>query len=150
MTYLTNQLEVLYQHKTTCPYLGETADAPDTLYLPALFIQMSLLDHSYLSGHRQHRLAHLQLGIIVSGYVWAEGTEGTVQVSTRTVHTQTMFTQYIVHLPMVKDNTRQYSIVCRTFLIIYASRTVRIILFNRSYTQSLLLSRPTCYHSTFC
>ncbi|XP_025080939.1 myoglobin-like isoform X1 [Pomacea canaliculata] len=35
--------------------------------------KMPLLDHQHLQGHRQKRLAHLQLTIIASGYVWQHG-----------------------------------------------------------------------------
>lgn len=38
--------------------------------------QMPLLDWMQLTGHRQKRLAHLQLTIIASGYVWQNGDKG--------------------------------------------------------------------------
>ncbi|XP_076452058.1 myoglobin-like [Babylonia areolata] len=39
-------------------------------------LQMALLDWTRLEGHRQQRLAHLQLIIITMGYVWQDGDEG--------------------------------------------------------------------------
>ncbi|XP_060065387.1 myoglobin-like [Ylistrum balloti] len=38
--------------------------------------KMPVLDHSRLSGHRQLQLAHLQLSILVNGYVWQDGDHG--------------------------------------------------------------------------
>ncbi|XP_076453604.1 myoglobin-like [Babylonia areolata] len=43
-------------------------------------LQMPLLDWARLEGHRQQRLAHLQLGIITMGYVWQDGDEGAAKV----------------------------------------------------------------------
>ncbi|XP_069125041.1 myoglobin-like isoform X1 [Argopecten irradians] len=37
---------------------------------------MPVVDHSRLCGHRQLRLAHLQLSVIVNGYVWQDGDHG--------------------------------------------------------------------------
>ncbi|XP_064605266.1 indoleamine 2,3-dioxygenase 2-like [Liolophura sinensis] len=34
---------------------------------------LPVLDHTVLRGHRQKRLAHLQLSLMTSGYVWQEG-----------------------------------------------------------------------------
>nr|P51537.2 RecName: Full=Myoglobin [Haliotis madaka]AAB31096.1 myoglobin [Haliotis madaka]BAA09586.1 indoleamine dioxygenase-like myoglobin [Haliotis madaka]BAI22679.1 myoglobin [Haliotis discus] len=41
--------------------------------------EMPLLDQSKLAGYRQKRLAHLQLVLITSGYLWQEGEGGAVQ-----------------------------------------------------------------------
>lgn len=41
---------------------------------------MPLLDHQHLQGHRQKRLAHLQLTIIASGYVWQHGDKDASKV----------------------------------------------------------------------
>ncbi|XP_048259225.1 myoglobin-like isoform X1 [Haliotis rufescens] len=41
--------------------------------------EMPLLDHSKLAGYRQKRLAHLQLVLITSGYMWQEGDAGVVE-----------------------------------------------------------------------
>nr|Q01966.2 RecName: Full=Myoglobin [Haliotis diversicolor]BAA18961.1 IDO-like myoglobin [Haliotis diversicolor]CAA48412.1 myoglobin [Haliotis diversicolor] len=41
--------------------------------------EMPLLDSSKLAGYRQKRLAHLQLVLITSGYLWQEGEGGAVQ-----------------------------------------------------------------------
>lgn len=41
---------------------------------------MPLLDHQRLQGHRQKRLAHLQLTIIASGYVWQHGDKDASKV----------------------------------------------------------------------
>nr|BAD27565.1 molluscan indoleamine 2,3-dioxygenase like protein I [Haliotis diversicolor]BAD27567.1 molluscan indoleamine 2,3-dioxygenase like protein I [Haliotis diversicolor] len=41
--------------------------------------EMPLLDHSRLTGYRQKRLAHMQLVLITSGYLWQEGDAGVVQ-----------------------------------------------------------------------
>ncbi|CAI9738905.1 indoleamine 2,3-dioxygenase 2 [Octopus vulgaris] len=41
-----------------------------------MFPQMTLLDIAKLNGHKEKRLAHLQLAIIASGYIWQEGEEG--------------------------------------------------------------------------
>ncbi|KAK7111467.1 myoglobin-like [Littorina saxatilis] len=38
--------------------------------------QMALLDWTKLEGHRQKRLAHFQLTVIASGYVWQNGDKG--------------------------------------------------------------------------
>ncbi|XP_033743762.1 myoglobin-like [Pecten maximus] len=38
--------------------------------------KMPILDHSRLTGHRQLRLAHLQLSVLVNGYVWQDGDHG--------------------------------------------------------------------------
>ncbi|CAL1540902.1 unnamed protein product [Lymnaea stagnalis] len=42
--------------------------------------RLPLLDHSQLVGHRQLRLAHLQLSFITAGYVWQDGDKGVPQV----------------------------------------------------------------------
>ncbi|XP_067681103.1 myoglobin-like [Haliotis asinina] len=41
--------------------------------------EMPLLDYSKLAGYRQKRLAHMQLVLITSGYLWQEGDAGVVQ-----------------------------------------------------------------------
>ncbi|XP_063445140.1 indoleamine 2,3-dioxygenase 2-like isoform X2 [Mytilus trossulus] len=41
---------------------------------------MPVLDHSKLKGYRQLRLAHLQLSMISSGYIWQEGDKGVPKV----------------------------------------------------------------------
>lgn len=38
--------------------------------------KMPVLDHTRLAGHREQRLAHLQLAILVNCYVWQDGDEG--------------------------------------------------------------------------
>ncbi|KAH9492789.1 hypothetical protein Btru_024723, partial [Bulinus truncatus] len=38
--------------------------------------KLPLLDHKRLVGHRQLRLAHLQLSFITAGYVWQDGDQG--------------------------------------------------------------------------
>uniref|UniRef100_A0A2C9LC41 Indoleamine 2,3-dioxygenase n=1 Tax=Biomphalaria glabrata TaxID=6526 RepID=A0A2C9LC41_BIOGL len=38
--------------------------------------ELPLLDYNQLSGHRQLRLAHLQLSFITAGYVWQNGEAG--------------------------------------------------------------------------
>ena len=41
---------------------------------------MSHLDAGRLEGHRELRLAHLQLCILAAGYVWQEGEAGAAKV----------------------------------------------------------------------
>jgi hypothetical protein len=41
---------------------------------------MPKLDWRRLTGHRQKRLAHLQLAIIAAGYVWQNGDKGASKV----------------------------------------------------------------------
>ncbi|XP_055972884.1 indoleamine 2,3-dioxygenase 2 isoform X2 [Sorex fumeus] len=41
--------------------------------LQAQVNKMPLLDCQFLTGHREHRLAHLVLSLITMGYVWQEG-----------------------------------------------------------------------------
>ena len=45
-----------------------------------LCIQLDQLDASVLDGHRELRLAHLQLSLIASGYVWQDGDKGVATV----------------------------------------------------------------------
>ncbi|XP_060552507.1 myoglobin-like [Ruditapes philippinarum] len=47
--------------------------------------EMDLLDFKKLDGHRQYRLAHLQLSIIASGYIWQEGDSGAAKVLPKNV-----------------------------------------------------------------
>ncbi|RUS83670.1 hypothetical protein EGW08_008576, partial [Elysia chlorotica] len=42
--------------------------------------ELPQLDASVLKGHRQLRLAHLQLSLIASGYVWQDGDRGVAKV----------------------------------------------------------------------
>ncbi|XP_059141283.1 myoglobin-like [Physella acuta] len=42
--------------------------------------ELPQLDHRQLVGHRQLRLAHLQLSYITSGYVWQDGDHGVPQL----------------------------------------------------------------------
>ncbi|KAH3866363.1 myoglobin-like isoform X1 [Dreissena polymorpha] len=42
--------------------------------------KMALFDHHRLQGYRELRLAHLQLSIIASGYIWQEGDSGAAKV----------------------------------------------------------------------
>jgi hypothetical protein len=37
---------------------------------------MPLLDPAKLEGYRQKRLAHLQLTVISTGYIWQDGEKG--------------------------------------------------------------------------
>ncbi|XP_046579842.1 LOW QUALITY PROTEIN: myoglobin-like [Haliotis rubra] len=55
---------------------------PDLVYRHSMrqaVKEMPLLDHSKLAGYRQKRLAHMQLVLITSGYLWQEGEAGAVQ-----------------------------------------------------------------------
>lgn len=49
--------------------------------LPSFCVQMPLLCSSFLQKHRELRLAHLALGVMTMGYVWQEGEQDTVEVS---------------------------------------------------------------------
>ncbi|XP_059141285.1 myoglobin-like [Physella acuta] len=48
-------------------------------------LKMPLLDHNKLTGHRQLRLAHLQLAMIASGYVWQDGDVNVPKVLPKSV-----------------------------------------------------------------
>lgn len=72
-------------------YLPEYFQAWNTLAkeMPELVIKkklrdavhkLDLLDFTQLEGHRQYRLAHLQLSLIAVGYIWQEGDSGAAKV----------------------------------------------------------------------
>ncbi|XP_053387702.1 myoglobin-like [Mercenaria mercenaria] len=52
------------------PELVKTKQLRDAVH------KMTLLNFKQLHGHRQYRLAHLQLSLIAVGYIWQEGDSG--------------------------------------------------------------------------
>jgi len=47
--------------------------------------KLPLLDHTLLNGHKQLRLAHLQLSLITTCYVWQDGDEGAPNVLPKSI-----------------------------------------------------------------
>ncbi|XP_021354490.1 myoglobin-like [Mizuhopecten yessoensis] len=76
---LEDALEVLPEYFQAWNHLSSPS-----VYIPLLEThglrrevnKMTVLDHTRLTGHRQLRLAHLQLSILVNGYVWQDGDQG--------------------------------------------------------------------------
>ena len=50
------------------------------LYFLFLLFQLELLDHNRLLEYKELRLAHLQLCLIASGYIWQDGDDAVTQV----------------------------------------------------------------------
>lgn len=45
--------------------------------------QMPLLSIQFLQSHRELRLAHLALSVMTMGYIWQEGENDTVEVTSK-------------------------------------------------------------------
>ena len=61
----------------------------------AFLLQLELLDPTRLKGHRELRLAHLQLCLITAGYVWQDGDSGIAKVTKEFYYTVTVIAIFL-------------------------------------------------------